>query len=65
MLIFERPDRMHRLLRRIFTPWWDPEQERRAEERSEEIRQRSIYARISAERVRADYAEAIRRFPTR
>lgn len=52
---------LHRLLRRIFVPWWDPEQERKALEKSEEIRQRSIAARISAEKIRADYAAMSRK----
>lgn len=44
----------HRLVERLL-PWWDPEVERKRDERTEAIRQRSIAARIDAERTRVAY----------
>lgn len=44
-----------RFLRRVFVPWWSPEQDREVKRHSEDIRQRSIAARISAEQTRKAY----------
>lgn len=43
-----------RLVERLL-PWYDPEVERRRAANTEELRQRSIRARIEAERVRDAY----------
>jgi hypothetical protein len=39
-------------------PWYDARAERERDDHTEELRQRSIAARISAERIRLDYEEA-------
>lgn len=61
-------DRLLRAVERFLIPWYDrakaEEAERAADERerhTEEIRQRSIGARISAEQIRRDYAAMSRK----
>lgn len=58
------PSRWHRLIERIL-PWYDPESERRRDERTEDIRQRAISARINAENVRHSYREYANRLDRR
>ncbi len=49
--------RLHRFIEAIL-PWYSVEEEARRDARSEAIRQRSIAARMTAERIRADYEKA-------
>lgn len=42
-------------------PWFDRAEEDRRDARTESIRQRSIAARLEAERIRRDYAAAAKR----
>jgi hypothetical protein len=48
----------HRLMRRLFVPWLDPEKEQAVRQHSDEIHERSIAARIEAEGVRRAYQQA-------
>jgi hypothetical protein len=57
-------DALRRLTERVLLPWYDRDEARAAAEHNEQIRQRSIAARIAAERIRRDYtlaAERLRR----
>lgn len=47
--------RWHQLVEAVL-PWYDPEKERAVQQRSERITRDAIAARISAEKVRQDYA---------
>ena len=48
------PEAIRRMVERIL-PWYDPSYERLRNRRTEQMRQRSIRARIEAENVRAAY----------
>lgn len=54
---------LSRAVQRFLAPWYDPKKAQAADERSEDIRLRSIAARIRSEEVRAAYAASAARTP--
>lgn len=55
------PERIRRFVEWLL-PWYDPEYERQRNRRTEQMRLRSIRARIEAERVRDGYRAYADRF---
>lgn len=54
------PERVRRVVETLL-PWYDPTVEARRHAHTEEVRRRSIAARVEAEDVRAAYLEYSRR----
>jgi len=54
------PSRIRRIVER-FLPWYDPQYEKLRDRRTEQLRLRSIRARIEAEHIRDGYAAYVER----
>ena len=54
------PNRLRRIVER-FLPWYDPQYEKLRDRRTEQLRLRSIRARIEAEHVRDGYVAYVER----